>query len=276
MAQIFVGRKTLVTNIYAMMSESQIPCTLEYNIKDRGAMETIISDGAQAATGIQIKGICSLYTIKNYQSEPHHQHQNYAENRVGTLKDTTNRVMERSGAPANLWLLALIYVCVLLNHMANQVLGNIAPLHALLGLQPDISMFMAFYFYKDVLYSADNWYPSESTELPGQFVGFALNAGDAMTFLILTDDTKRIITRSAVRSRNTAKDPNLRLSPDGGELDIHPVSKPVKIASMKKMPMDKEWTTCQPVMKLQMELFNQMNSYILLIRVIWEWTKTMG
>ena len=51
MAQVFVGRKTLVTDVYPMQSESQIPCTLEHNIKDRGAMETIISDGAKPAIG---------------------------------------------------------------------------------------------------------------------------------------------------------------------------------------------------------------------------------
>ena len=71
-------------------------------------METIISDGAKAATSAQIKAICSIYTVKDYQSEPHHQHQNYAENWVGTLKSGTNRVMERSGAHASLWLLALV------------------------------------------------------------------------------------------------------------------------------------------------------------------------
>ena len=83
-----MGRKTLVTDVYPMMTESQIPCTLEHNIKDRGAMVTIISDGAQAAIGPRIKSICRIYTIKNYQSEQHHRHQNYAENRVGTLKKT--------------------------------------------------------------------------------------------------------------------------------------------------------------------------------------------
>jgi hypothetical protein len=44
MAQIYVGRKTMVTDVYPMLSESMIPATLEHNIKDRGAMETIISD----------------------------------------------------------------------------------------------------------------------------------------------------------------------------------------------------------------------------------------
>ena len=104
MASIFVGRKALITNVYPMMAETQIPCTLGHNIKDRGAMETIISDGARAAIGPRIKAICGIFTVKNYQSKPHHQHQNYAENRVGTLKDATNCVMERAGAPANLWI----------------------------------------------------------------------------------------------------------------------------------------------------------------------------
>ncbi len=86
MAQIYVGRTTLVTDVYPMTSENQIPCTFEHNIKDRGAMETIISDGAKAAIGARNKAICGTYTIKDYQSEPFHQHQNFAENRIGTLK----------------------------------------------------------------------------------------------------------------------------------------------------------------------------------------------
>ena len=138
-------------------------------------METIISDGAKAAIGARMKATCGIFSIKDYQSEPHHQHQNYTENMIGTLKDGTNCVMERSGAPAEMWLLALIYVTILCNHMANLILGDIAPLNALLGLQPDISMFLLLLFYEPVLYNADTRYPSEPSELSGQFVGFAIN-----------------------------------------------------------------------------------------------------
>ena len=228
MAQIFVGRKTLVTDIYPMTSEKQIPGALEHNIKDRGAMETIISDGAKANISARIKTMCGIYGMKDYQSEPHHQHQNYAENRIGTLKDGTNRVMERSGAQASLWLLALVYVCLLYNHTVNESIGGVPPLTALEGINPDISMFLAFSFNEPVLYAEDNKYPSESTEKSGRFVGFAINAGDAMTFLILTDDTEQVITRSAVRSRYGNNDPNLRLSPAGGEMGQQPASRPVR------------------------------------------------
>ena len=55
-----------------------------------------------------------------------------------------------------------------------------------------------------------------------------MNLENARKLSILTDDTERPITRSAVHSRNTSTDPNLRLSPAGGELDSHPVSKHVK------------------------------------------------
>ena len=89
-------------------------------------------------------------------------------------------------------------------------------------------MFLAFSFNEPVLYAVDNKYPSESTELSGRFVGFNMNAGDAMTFLVLTDDTNQVITRSAVRTRHNEKDPNHRISSDGGEMDQKPVSKPIK------------------------------------------------
>jgi hypothetical protein len=176
-----------------MNLEKQFPATLEHNIKDRGAMETIISDGAKTATSARIKSLCGIFQIKNYQSEPHHRHQNFAENRI-----------------AGLWLLALLYVCTLLNHMVDDSLGEIAPWTALLGLSPDISIFLAFSFYEPVFYSADNKHSSVSTEPTGRLVGFATNEGDAMTFkIILTDDTHQVITRSAVHSRNNDKDPNL-------------------------------------------------------------------
>jgi hypothetical protein len=228
MAQILVESKTLVKDVYPTMTESQTPCTLEHNIKDRGAVDTIISHDTMAAIGPRIKAISELDAVKNYQSEPNHQHQNYAEKRVGTLKDDNNHAMDRSGAPGNLWPLALIFLCILLNLTSNHILGNINPLNAILGLHPDISMFQAFSFNEPVLYNADSKYPSESIELSGRFTAFELCSGDAMTFKILTDDTKRIIIRSPVRSRDTVKDPNLRLSPAGGELDSHPVSKTIK------------------------------------------------
>ena len=50
--------------------------------------------------------------------------------------------MNRSDAPANCWLLCLIYVCYLLNYIACTALGGKIPLLALTGTTPDISIIL--------------------------------------------------------------------------------------------------------------------------------------
>ena len=71
--------------------------------------------------------------------------------------------MNRSGAPANCWLLCLIYVCYLLNHIACTALDGKIPLFALPGITPDISIILLFTFYQPVFYATyDQNFPSES------------------------------------------------------------------------------------------------------------------
>ena len=75
------------------------------------------------------------------------------------------------------------------------------------GTTIDISAYLNFYFYQPELYSIDDNWPSESPEKSGRWMGVAHNVGDALTYKILTDDTKKIIYRSAVSPRDD-KDPN--------------------------------------------------------------------
>jgi hypothetical protein len=154
--------------------------------------------------------------------------------------------MKRSRAPPNLWLLALMYVCILLYRMTINRLGNIAPLNVLLRLAPDLSMPLAFSSNEPMLFNPDNKSPSESIELSGRFAGSETDAEDAMTFKVMTDDTKKIMTQYAVHSRNTLQDPNLRLSLAGGEMNANLMSKPVnnkedtKGQRVDKLPADDE------------------------------------
>ena len=90
--------------------------------------------------------------------------------------------MNRSGAPANCWLLCLIYVCDLLNHIACTTLDGNIPLLALTGITPDISIILLFTFYQPVFYATyDQHFPSGSEERAGYWVGFGEHCGDAMT-----------------------------------------------------------------------------------------------
>ena len=119
--------------------------------------------------------------------------------------------MNRSGAPANCWLLCLIYVCYLLNHIACSALDGKILLLALTGITPDISIILLFTFYQPVFYATyDQHFPSESEERAGYWVGFGEHCGDAMTHKILDHDTQKIIYRCAVRPKKSAT-PNHRL-----------------------------------------------------------------
>ena len=121
--------------------------------------------------------------------------------------------MNRSGAPANCWLLCLIFVCYLLNHIACTALDGRIPLLALTGITPEISIILLFTFYQPVFYATyDQNFPSESKERAGYWVGFGEHCGDAMTHKILDHDTQKIIYRSAVRPKKSST-PNHRLTP---------------------------------------------------------------
>ena len=117
-AQVFVGRDTLVADAYPMKSGKQFVNSLEDNIRRWGAMDKLLSNSAKAEISNKVMDILRAYHISNWHSEPYHQNQNPAEWRYRTINSWTNTVMNRSGAPANCWLLCLIYVCYLLNHIA--------------------------------------------------------------------------------------------------------------------------------------------------------------
>ena len=153
----------------------------------------------------KVHDILRYLFIEDWQSEPYHHHQNPAERRYQDIKRTANRLMDRTGSPPSLWLLALKYTAFLLNHTSCPSLDKAIPMTVLSGVTQDISILLHFRWYEKVYFREDETsFPSESGERSGRFVGFADNVGNALTFAILTDDTNKIIYRSEVR---TAEDP---------------------------------------------------------------------
>ena len=221
MAQFFVGRDTLVCDAYGIKTQKQFINTLYDNIRFRGAMTTLITDGGRYEISKKVADLLRNIFIKQHESEPYHQHQNKAEQRYGVVKRYINTLMNLTGAPAHCWLLCMLYVCHLLNATASPALGGLTPLQALTGQVPDISHFLHFSFWEPIYYKVDesepdHRFPSQSNEKRGHWVVFAENKGDQLTWKILTDDTNTIIIRSAVRSA-TKTSPNLRLDPPQGE-----------------------------------------------------------
>ena len=94
--------------------------------------------------------------------------------------------MNRSGVPANCWLLCMIYVCYILNHIAYGALNGSIPLLVLYGITPDISIMLLYTFYQPVFYAThDKHFPSESEERAAFWVGFRKHCGEAMTHKLL-------------------------------------------------------------------------------------------
>ena len=125
--------------------------------------------------------------------------------------------MNRTGAPADCWLLCMIHASYILNHLSCEALDGNVPLGMLYGVSPDISIILLYTFYHPVFYATHNQsYPSVSEERAVHWVGFGEHVGDALTHKLLDDDTKKILYRSAVRPSDSAH-PNKRLVPDGGE-----------------------------------------------------------
>ena len=241
MAQFFCGRDTLVCDAYGIKSTKQFINTLSDNIRKRGAMDTLISDGGKYEISKRVTDLLRSLFIQDYHSEPYHQHQNKAENRFGLAKRYTNTVMNTSGCPAFCWLLCLQYICVVLNHLASPTLQGICPVQALEGTTPDISFLLHFSFYEAVYYRIDSSepdlnFPSSSNEKKGYWVGFADNQGDSLTWRILTEDTQKIIICSGVRSalRTTT---NQRLASPSGEGTTLPFPIPYS-QSQNSLPLD--------------------------------------
>ena len=145
-AQLFVGTESMVCDVYPRKSNKQFVNVLQDSIRRRGAMSKLISVRAQVEISEKVQNILQNYIIQDWQSEPHQQHQNMAEHQYQDEKWVANTLLDHIGAPPSLWFHALMYVCLILNHMANASIGNAFPMQVLTGSTPDISDLLQFDF----------------------------------------------------------------------------------------------------------------------------------
>jgi hypothetical protein len=110
MLQLYCGCKSLLTAGYAMKTGDERASAFENFIRHHGAPNALFSDNANAQIGRAVHEILRMYAIKDFQCEPHHQHQNSAERRIQEVKMMSNQLMDRTNTPPNLWLLCVNYV----------------------------------------------------------------------------------------------------------------------------------------------------------------------
>jgi len=207
MLQIYGGLESEFLAGYPMPSESFMPQTMEDFIRDHGAPYGLMSDNAKVEIGSAIKTIHRLYTIRDRQSEPHYQHQNPIERRIQDVKKLTNGIMDRVGCPRSLWLLCTLLIG-LLNHVVNS--SGAIPHSVVTREMTDVSAYLSFHFYQEVLFEE----PDHAPERLGWWVGVAAKHGDALTYLVLTQDTHQVVVRSNVPSASDPMFPNRRARVD--------------------------------------------------------------
>ncbi len=199
-AQVFYGITTHVINIYGLPSESHAVGAYEDFLRSEGAPSTLRRDNSKVQTGLKFLELNRKYLVADEYTEPHHPQQNPAEMRaVKWIKEHTQILLDRQGAPPSLWLQAAQYLADLHNVSADETLRWETPTTMRHGDTPDISAFLHFRFYERILYlDPMETYP-QTKEKAGYWVGIASNVGDSLTYKILTDDTVQIIHRSVVR-----------------------------------------------------------------------------
>ena len=95
MVQLYCGKSSQLTAVYRMKSDHEMYHTLEDFIRQYGAPKALFSDNAEAQIGKAVQNILRMYHIKDFQCEPHHQHQNYAERRIQEV----NELMDMPNTP---------------------------------------------------------------------------------------------------------------------------------------------------------------------------------
>lgn len=84
-----------------MNNDKQFVNKLEDNVRQRGAMNKLISDRSQVEISKRVLDILRALFIGDWQSEPHQQHQNFAERRHQAIKTMTNTLLDRTVSPTN-------------------------------------------------------------------------------------------------------------------------------------------------------------------------------
>jgi len=165
-------------------------------------MDTLMSDHANYEMSARVKDILRSLMIGHWKSEPHCQHQNFAEHRWGHVKANLEWLMSFLDVDPDCWLPALNCACSVMNLTAEKILGWRTPQEVADGETPDICIPLCFMFW-DIVHCARhaNEQPGsqKGQEIRGCFVGFAWDVGHKLTFLVLTDDTRKVIKRSVLR-----------------------------------------------------------------------------
>ena len=209
-----------------MKSDKEFVNTLEDEIIKRGAPDMLIS-GRSPSWDLQEGHGCPSdvchWQLAIWTTSP--TPESFQNGATQTIKEYTNNIMNRTGAPAYTWLLYLMCVCLLLNHLSCPSLDGDTPpwcpnwTTSWRQCPPPVPLLWAsILLWPRIGISLQDWGTTWLLGWDSWILWWPL------TYKILTADTQKLIPRSLVRSAAQDHDRNVRLdTAGGGDLDTKPI-----------------------------------------------------
>ena len=196
--QVFANKEFFAA-AYPIMMKSHAHEPLDVFVREYGAMDLLISDGAPEQVGKHSKFQATLrkYNITHKTSERERPNQNPAEGVIREIKRRWYRLLFKTNSPRRLWNYGIPYVCAIMSRTASHSgrLEGRTPIEALMGETPDISEFLDFGWYDLVWYKEDAGLGEVKL---GRFLGVSHSTGSLMSYYILPS-TGIPICRSTVQ-----------------------------------------------------------------------------
>ena len=220
-AQLFYGCRSQLIVVYPMRSKADVPKRFRDFIREYGAPMEVFSDNAKEAISEEFEEVMREFMIrKNHTSEPYYQNQNPAERMIGHVKESHERLLDRTGTPACFWLRGLLFLTEMSRHLSHPALEGKSPIEFITGQVPDISKYLHFRWFEIVNYHVKDTEPPHTRQKAAYWLGPNTTCGDDLTYFVCDCETHEIMTRSVVLKRDDPKFLNLRVP-----APVSPVSK---------------------------------------------------
>ena len=197
-AQVFYGLKLHCIDVYGLKSKGEFPRIYKDFIREQGAPSALRRDNAQEEKSSEVLDIQRNLYVKDQFSEAYNPQQNPVEGRaIRWLKMASHTLLDRTGAPDAAWYFAIKYLADVHNITYDSTIGT-TPYQMRHGITPDISAYLQHTFWEPIVYlDHEETWPT-TKERPGRWVGIAHNIGDALTYWVYDEQSKRVLARSVV------------------------------------------------------------------------------
>ena len=183
--QVF-GTKEFFVEAYPIAKKSDCHEALERFIRDYGAPDTLVYDGAQEQVGpkTEFQAKVRKYGIKGHTTEKERSNQNPVEGVIRELRKRWYREMFRTYCPRRLWSYGYPFVAKIMQLTASHAgrLQGRTPLEYMTGETPDISEYLDFGWYDRVWFKEDAGLGETKI---GRFLGPSHRVGSLMSYWVL-------------------------------------------------------------------------------------------